>query len=46
MRAGATRVRRSQFGLGWLMLGLALAVLEIGWLHWFFSEPLPNSAPV
>ena len=46
MRAGAGRAGRPRFGLSSLLIGLALAVLEIGWLHWFISEPLPNSAPV
>ncbi|MEJ7640169.1 MAG: hypothetical protein WKF75_19940, partial [Singulisphaera sp.] len=46
MRAGAARAGRPRFGLGSLMIGLALVVLECGWLHWFLGEPLPNSAAV
>lgn len=46
MRAGVARGGRPRFGLGFLVLGLALVVLECGWLHWFLNEPLPNSAAV
>jgi len=46
VRAGGAKGGRSRRALGFLVVGLALAVLECGWLSWFLTEPLPNSAPV
>ena len=37
------KVAAARFSIGFAMIALALAVLELAWLGWFLWEPLPNA---